>query len=305
LDLAKKVENIKLELDIRLDLAEYDFTQGEVETVIPEMEVILQQAEKLGFKKNVYNTAKLLEEIYASTDNYKDAYKYNTLKAAMKDSLDLNEKLTELSKLELLYEFDKNEREQKANQQRKELIYITIGITLILLLLLVSSALRRHQMKSKLADLEKRKLQDKLEFKNKELTSNVMSLMKKNQMLNDFSIKLLEIEQGAVKDDTKNSINKISKELQKSIESEIWSEFEIRFKEVHSEFYKKLNEKFPNLTPNEQKLSAFLKLNMSTKDISELTGQSINAIEMGRFRLRKKLHISGTDENLITFLSQI
>jgi hypothetical protein len=44
---------------------------------------------------------------------------------------------------------------------------------------------------------------------------------------------------------------------------------------------------------------------MSTKDISELTGQSINAIEMGRFRLRKKLHISGTDENLITFLSQI
>ena len=64
-------------------------------------------------------------------------------------------------------------------------------------------------------------------------------------------------------------------------------------------------EKFPNLTPNEQRLCAFLKLNMSTKDISELTGQTINAIEMARYRLRKKLHISGKDENLITFLSQI
>lgn len=305
LDLAKKVENVKLELDIRLDLAKYDLTQGESELIIPEILDILKLAEQYGFKKNVYNTAKLLENVYSSTNKYKDAYKYNTLKSAMKDSLDLNEKLTELSKLELLYEFDKNEREKKANQNRKELIYVIIGIILVLLLVLVSSLLRRHQMKSKLSNLEKLKLEDQLEFKNKELTSNVMSLMKKNQMLNDFSLKLLEIEQGAVKNDTKSSINKISKDLQKSIESEIWSEFEIRFKEVHSEFYKKLIEEYPDLTPNEQRLSAFLKLNMSTKDISELTGQSINAIEMGRFRLRKKLHISGTDENLITFLSRI
>lgn len=305
LDLAKKVENIKLELDIRLDLAEYDFTQGEVKSNIPELLVILEMAEEYGFKKNIYNTTKVLEDIYSSTDNYKEAYKYNLLKSAMKDSLELNEKLTELSKLELLYKFDKNEREQKTNQQRKELIYIIIGISLLMLLLLVFSLLKRSRMKSKLTNLEKLKLEDQLEFKNKELTSNVMSLMKKNQMLNKFSSKLLEIEHGAVKNETKNSIQKISKELQKSIESEISKEFKVRFKEVHSEFYNKLIERFPDLTPNEQRLCAFLKLNMSTKDISELTGQTINAIEMGRFRLRKKLHISGTDENLITFLSQI
>jgi len=304
LDLAKKVENIKLELDIRLDLAQYDFNQGVIESNIPELLAILQLAQEYGFKKNVYDIAKFLEEIYSSMDNFKNAYKYNILQSAMKDSLDLNEKLTELSKLELLYEFDKNEREQQANQQRKELIYVIIGITLLMSLLLVSSLLRRYRMKSKLTNLEKLKLQDQLEFKNKELTSNVMSLMKKNEMLNEFSLKLLEIEQGAVRDETKNSIHKISKELQRSIESEIWSEFEIRFKEVHFEFYNKLIEKYPDLTPNEQRLSAFLKLNISTKDISELTGQTINAIEMGRFRLRKKLHISNTDENLVTFLSQ-
>jgi hypothetical protein len=305
LDLAKKMENINLELDIRLDIAQHDFIQGEIESNIPELLVILQLAQQYGFKKNIYDIAKFLEEIYSSTDNFKNAYKYNLLQSAMKDSLDLNEKLTELSKLELLYEFDKSEREQKANQQRKELIYVIFGISLLMSLLLVSSLLRRYRMKSKLTNLEKLKLQEQLEFKNRELTSNVISLMKKNEMLNEFSLKLLEIEQGAVRVETKNSIHKISKDLQKSIESEILSEFEIRFKEVHSEFYNKLIKKFPNLTPNEQRLSAFLKLNLSTKDISELTGQTINAIEMARFRLRKKLHISKTDENLVTFLSQI
>jgi tetratricopeptide (TPR) repeat protein len=305
LDLAKKVENIKLELDIRLDIAKYGFTEGDIESNISELLVILQLAQQYGFKKNIYNTAKFLEEIYSSMDSINNAYKYNLLKSAMKDSLDLNEKLTELSKLELLYEFDKNEREQKAEQQRKELVYIIIGITLVTALLLVFSLLRRYQMKSKLTNLEKLKLQDQLAFKNKELTSNVMSLMKKNEMLNKFSLKLIEIEQGAVKNETKTSIHNISKELQKSIESEIWKEFEVRFQEVHSDFYNKLIKKYPDLTPNEQRLSAFLKLNMSTKDISELTGQTLNAIDVGRFRLRKKLNISGTDENLINFLSQI
>lgn len=305
LDLSKKIKRINLELDIRFYLVEYNLTEGDIESNIPELLAILQLAQQYGFKKNVYETAKFLEEIYSSMDNFKNAYKYNLLKSAMKDSLGLNEKQTELSKMELLYEFDKKEREQKAYQQRKKFINVIIGITLVMSLFMVLSLLRRYRMKSKLTNLEKLNLQGELNYKNKELTSNVMSLLKKNKMLNEFSLKLLEIEQGAVKDETKSSIHKISIELQKSIESEIWTEFEIRFKEVHSDFYSKLIEKYPDLTPNEQRLSAFLKLNMSTKDISELTGQTLNAIDMGRFRLRKKLHISGTDENLITFLSQI
>jgi hypothetical protein len=128
--------------------------------------------------------------------------------------------------------------------------------------------------------------------------------MKKNEMLSDFSVRLIQVEKEAEKDETKTAIRKISKELKNSVETEIWEEFELRFKEVHTEFYHKLMHDYPNLTPNEQRLSAFLRLNMSTKEISELTGQSISAIEMARFRLRKKLNISGTDENLITFLSQ-
>jgi DNA-binding CsgD family transcriptional regulator len=63
--------------------------------------------------------------------------------------------------------------------------------------------------------------------------------------------------------------------------------------------------KYPDLTQSELKLCAFLRLNMSTKEISELTGQRILTIDHARYRLRKKLGISNSEINLVTFLSQI
>jgi len=73
---------------------------------------------------------------------------------------------------------------------------------------------------------------------------------------------------------------------------------------VHNKFYNTLNSKFPDLTPNELKLCAFLRLNMSTKEIAAITYQSYNSLSTARYRLRKKL---GLDEhtNLITYLNQL
>jgi DNA-binding CsgD family transcriptional regulator len=93
-------------------------------------------------------------------------------------------------------------------------------------------------------------------------------------------------------------------ELESASRGDTWKEFELRFKEVHSDFYKKLNELYPNLTPSELKLCAFLRLNMSSKDIAAITFLSINGINIARHRLRKKLNID-QDENLITFLSSL
>ncbi len=97
-------------------------------------------------------------------------------------------------------------------------------------------------------------------------------------------------------------VEDVIRDLEASSKGDFWKEFELRFQEVHSDFYHKLNELFPNLTPNELKLCAFLRLNMSTKDIAAITFLSINSINIARHRLRKKLNID-QDENLIVFLS--
>ena len=61
---------------------------------------------------------------------------------------------------------------------------------------------------------------------------------------------------------------------------------------LNSKFFKILTEKFPKLSANEKRLCAFLKLNLSTKEISSITGRTTNSIMVARVRLRKKLGIT-------------
>jgi DNA-binding CsgD family transcriptional regulator len=176
-----------------------------------------------------------------------------------------------------------------------------VFFALVILILLI----KHFRLKAKKLQLEKTGFERELEFKNKELVLNVMSLMQRNELLADLSQKLINIDESATTPESKETIKKVAQELQKSQDKEIWKEFSHRFKEVHGDFYDKLLQKYPDLTPNELKLCAFLRLNMSSKDIAELTGQRVNSLETARYRLRQKLGIANSDVNLVTFLSSI
>jgi len=100
-------------------------------------------------------------------------------------------------------------------------------------------------------------------------------------------------------------LKKVVKSIEKNIsEDETWSQFEIHFDQVHGDFVKKLRECYPGLTPQELKLSAFLRMNMSSKEIAHLLNISVRGVEVSRYRLRKKLPIE-SNENLIEFMMNI
>ena len=263
-------------------------------------------ARENNLKKMVYNAAKQQRYIYQAQNDFENAFKFSMTELQLKDSLDITNTMTRISQLELLYEFDKLEQENKIKQQHREYIFMITGTTIVfMLILLVIIIVTRNRLKTKNEQIERRRLNMELEIKNKELASNVMTLIRKNEILSGIGDKLMNIQNDAVKEETKFAIKKIARELQKSTDNEIWDEFEIRFKQVHGEFYNKLLKQFPNLSPNEHRLCAFLRLNMTTKEISELTGQRIDTLEIARWRLRKKLKISNTKTNLVTFLSEI
>ena len=115
----------------------------------------------------------------------------------------------------------------------------------------------------------------------------------------------MKLETNAKGDETKQAIHKISQDLRTNTDDKMLNEFSLRFQEVHAGFYEKLLQAYPDLSQNELKLCAFLRLNMSTKDIAELTGQQLASIDKARYRLRKKLELPGSETNLVTFLSQI
>jgi len=280
-------------------LAIHDYDKG--------MEVgilALSEAEKQGFKEVQLNAAQLLHRLCLATKDTLKAYRYAILESQLKDSLNSGEKQKMLTKLEIQYQFDKEKSNRAIAQQRKDFITIIFFILLLSVVIILLLIWARQKTRAKNAVLQKENLEKELEFKSKEMVLNVMALMKKNEMLADLSEKLIRIEGEATTSEGKDTIKKVARELQKSQENEIWKEFSLRFKEVHSEFYDNLLKKFPTLSPNELKLCAFLRLNMSSKDIAELTGQRISSLETARYRLRQKLGISNADVNLITFLSQ-
>lgn len=84
-----------------------------------------------------------------------------------------------------------------------------------------------------------------------------------------------------------------------------WEEFEFRLQQIHNGFYDRLNQRFPNLTINERRICALLQLDLTTKEISDITGQTVRAVNLARIRLRKKLGISHTDKELFDFLANL
>jgi tetratricopeptide (TPR) repeat protein len=258
-----------------------------------------------GYKEINAKAADVLYKISLSKRDSSEAFRYFILAKEYEDSLFLDEKQKTLSSLELRYQFEKNEQELVLARERRNIAIIVISGCLLFSLIIIFLISKQLRLKAKKLQLEKEVHEREIEFKNKEMVLNVMSLMKKNEMLAELSEKLIHIEKEATTDESRDTVKKVAREVQKSQEEEIWKEFSTRFKEVHGDFYNKLLKKYPALTPNDLKLCAFLRLNMSSKDIAELTGQRVSSLETARYRLRQKLGIANSDVNLITFLSSI
>lgn len=94
----------------------------------------------------------------------------------------------------------------------------------------------------------------------------------------------------------------MTRQLNQSKDKSDWTEVEKSLQEFNSNFYNNLIKEFPELTPNDRRLCTLIHMNMSTKEISAITHQSIGSINTARTRLRKKLNITGDDKSLITFL---
>jgi tetratricopeptide (TPR) repeat protein len=252
--------------------------------------------------------------------------KYNRIDSAFiyqKALISITDSISNTNRIDQLYALDlQNELEEQKivyemqlkilsiQKTRSELIYI-IAILLSLLLLIAAGysvqwqrkRLRAKHKEYEVAIQDKGLLENQLDYKNKELTMQLIFLQKRNDYLNQMALRLKRIagnDQGL----TEKQLNRIINEIANNTEQDIWPEFEVRFKETHNDFYKNLTTRFPNLTPNELKLCAFLKLNMSTKEIADLTNQNSDSLKIARHRLRSKLSLSRSD-NMVNFLNQL
>lgn len=147
------------------------------------------------------------------------------------------------------------------------------------------------------------KLREKdLQNEKQQLATTTLWLTQKNQVLQDIQQTLKSLKDQAEIPQLKEMSKKVSKNLNAEDD---WIRFKEHFEKVHSGFFLALMRDFPDLTSNEQRLCAYLRMNLSTKEIALLLGVSTMAIEQARRRLRKKLGISNQDIKLHFFLQNL
>ena len=165
--------------------------------------------------------------------------------------------------------------------------------------------LELNKTESELVALRNEKLEADINFKNSELASSAMHLVKKGELLTKIKTELTQVMKGIDNPQAVAELKKMIRSLSEddNMDKE-WENFAKHFDKVHSDFVMELKDKHPTITPNEIKLCAYLRMNLTTKEIAQLLNISVRGVEISRYRLRKKLGIA-SETNLFDYLLSI
>ncbi len=302
---------------------------GNIDLAFANAHEAVSLARQIGNPSLTADAYAMLATIHAHAGNFNEAYDYTLLLNNIRDSLAEANKERIISELEVRFQSArKDDRimllEAHNEVQRKNNILLTVsmaalGVIILLLSILYRSkivGLRRQQhllaqeqtirrQESELKDKEQQLLKEQLEAKSRELASKALEMLRINETIGSIIGQLEEhSSNNRSNDQITHYIRCIISGLESQLKNNAWHEFEKIFNNIHSEFFTKLLEVCPDLTPAEIKIAALLKLNLNTKEMAALTYKSEAGIKSTRYRLRKKLQLS-SDDSLIPYLIQL
>ncbi|WP_316633812.1 hypothetical protein [uncultured Flavobacterium sp.] len=290
--------------------SEYKLKEKKYDTVIVNAKMALEL-----HKENVYTSSglklnKILYQVYINKKDYKNAAYYFQKYNAIKDSINVEQKAVNIERIKLEQDYKARTQIKTIIEEKKRFKYYVIGLILLVGILILIILLIKYRNKDIENQLKKEKLKIKmqvlkqsLDAKNKVLIGKAMSEIHRTDTINEILTDLKKIKLKAINKEMQQTIDIVLKRLEKNLNTDIWKEFEISFEQVHTSFFDKLTIDYPSLTPKDRRLCALLYLDLTTKEISQITGQSFKTIENARTRLRKKLDLTNEKVNLSTYLN--
>ena len=158
--------------------------------------------------------------------------------------------------------------------------------------------LEQLENQRQLIQFKNKNLQQDIDNKNRELGMATMNLVKRNELLNNIKN---ELSKSKSITEVKKVIRLINTNLNNTSD---WELFEEAFNNVDKDFMKRLKSKHPAITPNDLRLCAYLRLNLSSKEIAPLLNISHKSVEVKRYRLRKKIGLEH-EESLSNYIIKL
>lgn len=256
-----------------------------------------------------FDNIKYLDNLYKAyllNDDYKNAaftfQKYDSIR----EMLNIEEKAVNVERIKAQHEYELKQKLTSLKQEKKNLIYIIVLVIFLLIVVICILYTINYRNKTEALNLEKKLIEARekeLEFDNHMKEKLLVYQSMEQQKVDSIFKSILEkVNALKIKYQHAEEISEIINEIKISVKPNTWEDFEYHFLQIHESFYKNLEQKHPNLTNYDKRLAAMLKLRLSTKEISNLLNVTPKTIENSRTRLRKKLELTNTKEDLSKYL---
>jgi len=319
-----EIKDLQLISNATQNLASLYFKLGAYDQALTNALEALEVVNKSHERDLVEVTYQLLSQIYEAQGKYKLSLEYHKLYTAIHDSLFNADNTQRFNELQTIFETEKKEQEiallkqEKDNQQletellrnRQRYYFALIILILIISAIIAFFTLQKrkkdreihrqkelyHKKEKELAETELEKsrikegeLQQSVLYKSKQLSTHALHMMQKNSLLQDIQTEIKALAKKVPADD-KSDYKRINFQINQSLRSDKdWDVFKLYFEEVNRDFYKKLIDLNPELTTNDHRLCALIKLNMNSKEMASVLNVAPNSIKSSRYRLKKKL----------------
>lgn len=274
-----------------------------------------KKSENFEHTQNTFSQKDLLETLYKAyllKKEYKEAAHYFTQYDKVRENLNIESKAVNVEKIKIDYNNKIKAQQQEIINNGKQSSFIITICILIILLLIFSILIIRYKnrilkikLEHELKIYRETELKHQLEIRNKELAVKTIKETEQKELFQNLMMDLKKIQSNVEEKDTKNSVNYVINMLHHNSHINNWEEFELRFSNVYESFYQNLNQSHPNLSNLDKRMCALIKLNLSTKEIANITKSTVRSIENSRTRLRKKLGLTNSKTDLNKYLTDL
>lgn len=296
------------------------------ETILKNSRSLIEKATSNTKKEKLLDNLNISSQLYQALGNYKQAFDDLQSYTTIRNQIISRTKSDAIASLKMKRETQEKEhqiRELKAQEELRLFQRNALAVLVLLIIVigfLLYSKLKQKQKKQRELEeikqalikreldnvvLEKKSLHAKLEYKNAELKNYALYISQRNELMREFIENLTEMKfDGELKKESLAKFNKVIQKFQHDLDSNKEAQdFNLSVEENHKDFFYNLLQKYPELTENERRLCAQIRLNLSIKDIASLNNISVKSAEMARYRLRKHFNLEH-GESLNEFLKQ-
>ncbi len=295
----------------------------------------LIEANRLKLDEVRLNLFELLSDAHAALHHYDLALHYQKQHESVADSVYTNEKARIVAELQYVYETEKKGQEilvLKKEEQRQRFVMMVTGIAalaalFLLIVIYLSKKLQtiRHrereahlmaehekiqrekyqmQTEKELQAEKNKQLQFELEGSQRALATTTLFIQQKNNLLEDLQGELHKLTPQTDEKQQRQFLE-VTKNLQHHMNFEDdWSKVIMHFEKVHPQFFNKLKEICPDLTMNELRQAAYIRINLTNKEVANLMNVDNASVKMSRYRIKKKLKLAA-EESLTGFIMAV